>query len=227
MFDSKVKASAFINEIKNEVDTAPDIADETYYRILTETEQLLYSEIIQEITCFAKELDNGVSIPAIDPNHNPVYDYEKFSLSEITPIAGADNVRFEDIYAVYYDSAEARTRLERATPVSGVLFPDTYWKYEDDLFIHPGHWHEMGEESKGQVEVFYFVRPQPKTTEAHHNDNIKLPQEWLPLPAAKLRGEVYKLVNEDTAAAKWLNDYNVLLEQFKQYMTARDPKIGV
>lgn len=122
--------------------------------------------------------------------------------------------RFEDIYTVYADNKQ----LAKVTAVGGETFPDTYWKQENNLYYNTTP-------TPDEVKVFYFIRPKLKTKTP--TETIKLPVEWVCIIRAKLRGEAYKLVNEDNAAAKWLNDYNVLMEQFKQYMAARNPEFGV
>lgn len=128
--------------------------------------------------------------------------------------ANASKPRFEDIYAVYADEKQ----LIKATAVGGETFPDTYWKQGNDLYYNVTP-------APNEIRVFYYIRPVLKADMP--TETIKLPVEWVCLIRAKLRGEAYKLVNEDSAAAKWLNDYNVLLEQFKQYMAARNPEFGV
>lgn len=59
------------------------------------------------------------------------------------------------------------------------------------------------------------------------NDNIMVPVEFIDLVKAKLRGEAYKLVNEDGIAAKWLNDYNMLLETFKAWVFDKSTNFGI
>ena len=198
MFDSGVTAKAFIDEIKREVDAAPDIEDATYYRFIDECEQLLYSEIIRETVIFSPV---GESAPGFMS-----FEYIK------TP---GDRVRYEDIYAVYAGDVQ----LIRATPAGARIFPDCYTRIGETLWIKS--------ENKGEIDIYFYVRPMLKTGLGGENDTIKLPVEWLPIIGAKVRGEACKLVNEDYAAAKWLADYNALIEQFRQYIALRTEQLGV
>ena len=54
-----------------------------------------------------------------------------------------------------------------------------------------------------------------------------VPVEFIDLVKAKLRGEAYKLVNEGEIAAMWLNDYNILLETFKAWISEKAPNFGM
>ena len=198
MFDSGVTARGFIDEIKREVDAAPDIEDATYYRFIDECEQLLYSEVIRETEIYS-------------PLGMPAPGFLSFAYIETT----GDKVRYEDIYAVYAGDVQ----LVRATPAGARTFPDSYSRIGETLYIKS--------DNKAEIDIYFYVRPKPKLRPGGENDTIKLPVEWLPIIGAKVRGEAYKLVNEDYAAAKWLADYNALVEQFKQYMAARAADIGI
>ena len=56
--------------------------------------------------------------------------------------------------------------------------------------------------------------------------DIPLPVEFIELAKCKLRGEGYKLMNDDGQAAKWLNEYNMLLENFKAYIYSHGSRFG-
>lgn len=55
---------------------------------------------------------------------------------------------------------------------------------------------------------------------------VPLPYEFVELVRCKLRGEAYKLINDDGVAAKWLAEYDVLLENFKTYIEIHRSKYG-
>lgn len=55
---------------------------------------------------------------------------------------------------------------------------------------------------------------------------VPLPYEFTELVRCKLRGEAYKLINDDALAAKWIGEYNTLLENFKVYIASHGSMYG-
>lgn len=129
---------------------------------------------------------------------------------------GEARVRFEDLHAVFVGN----TQLMKTTLTSGMVFPNTYYKQDNQLGIHLG-------EKFDTITVTYMVRPVPKTTKTAHDLSVMVPAEFIDLVKAKLRGEAYKLANEDELAAVWLNDYNVLLETFKAWVSEKQSEFGM
>lgn len=207
MFDSGISAKTLIDEIQNEADIAPDIAPESYLQWLNAVEQLLYSEVIQE----QKKYNYGANSSLIKTDKDPHH-----IICDLPASNGEARVRFEDLHAVFVGN----TQLIKTTLTSGQLFPNSYYKIENQLGIHLG-----GETD--DVKVIYRVRPVPKTETTYASLNVMVPPEFLDLVKAKLRGEAYKVANEDGLAAKWLNDYNILLETFKAWLTAKQPMFGM
>jgi hypothetical protein len=125
--------------------------------------------------------------------------------------------RFEDICAAFADN----TQLIKSTVVSGIIFPDTYFKDGEKIGLHLS-------KLPDSITLVYNARPAIKTKVNKTNlDPVMVPDEFLDLVKAKLRGEAYKLANEDSLAAKWLNDYNVLLEDFKAWLADKQPSFGL
>lgn len=200
MFDSGLSASALIEQIKNEADIAIPIADECYISWLNALEQLLYTELIKEQGKIELDGANGpvIGIDTLDiPN-------------------GENAMRFEDIHAVYAD----KTQLIKSTVASGVIFPDTYYKIGNDIGINL-------KKAPEKVKIIYFVKPELKTTGNIDTKNVMVPAEFIDLVKAKLRGEAYKAANEGELAALWINDYNVLLETFKAWLSEKRPEFGM
>ncbi len=200
MFDSGIKASALIEQIENEADIAIPIAKESYVSWLNALEQLLYTELIQEQGKIELDGVNG-SVIGIDT---------------LTVPNDENAVRFEDIHAVYAD----QTQLIESTVASGVIFSDTYYKIGNDIGVN------LKKEPE-KVKIIYFVKPKLKTVANISTVNVMIPVEFIDLAKAKLRGEAYKVANEDSIAAKWLNDYNVLLETFKMWLSGKQSEFGM
>ena len=200
MFYSGVKAIDLIEQLKEEVDIAIEIPDETYIGWINSTERLLYTEIIQEqrATEYVPE-NNTVDLIAFDA----------LEIGE-----DEDAIRFEDIHAVYVDE----TQLIKSTVASGVIFPDTYFKKDNGLGVNLSKKPE-------KVKVVYFVKPKLKGDKGE--ETIALPLEFMDLLKAKLRGEAYKIANEGDTAAMWINDYNVLLADFSRWVTSKAPEFGL
>ena len=107
---------------------------------------------------------------------------------------------------------------------SGAIFPNAYYKVGKDIGYNV--------EGVSDMVIIYFARPELITVDddddtIDEDAIVMLPYEFLDLVKARLRGEAYKLANEDDTAAKWLNDYNVLLENFKNWLTRRNPTLGM
>lgn len=200
MFNSGVKAADLIEQIKDEADIAIPIPDINYIMWLNSVEQLLYTELIQE---------QG-EIKVTDVSENVI------DVSSLTVPSSEDAVRFEDIHAVYADN----TQLIESTLASGVIFPNTYYKIRNNIGLNL-------KKQPQTIKIIYFVRPVLKTEANASTEYVKVPPEFTDLVKAKLRGEAYKVANEDSLAAKWINDYNVLLETFKMWIQGKQSEFGL
>lgn len=205
MFDSGISVKNLIREIKNtEVDIALEIPNKTYVEWLNSLQQLLYTEIIKEQK---KTTLNG-------PIQSPV------SLSLISIGNGENRPSFEDIHAIYADDDK---QLIKSTLTSGVIFPDTFYKDNNNIGYNT-------KPVPDKLTIVYIVKPALVTVtekDEINNTNVMVPIEFIDLVKAKLRGEAYKLVNEDGIAAKWLNDYNILLETFKAWIAEKSSNFGI
>lgn len=225
MFSSGVATKDLISCIKAESDIALDIENDTYIQWINSLEQLLYTEVIRQQGEVEVKLDKDATIEI--QSALPLSSSSSvLNLNTLTTPDGEDNIRFEDIYTVFADDLQ----LIKTTLTSAKFFPNTYYKTQDN---------KLGynlKEKPGKLKIIYIVRPAIKTwgeetdldtgkkTEPGY---IKLPIEFIELVKSKLRGEAYKLANEDSLAAKWLNDYNVLLETFKQWINDKKPGFGM
>ncbi|MCK9477995.1 MAG: hypothetical protein M0R40_00650 [Firmicutes bacterium] len=201
MFDSGIAASAFVSGLKNEIDIALPISNKTYIEWLNALEQLLYTEFIRE------------QCKIILANETEI------DIESVTVPAEENNIRFEDIYTVFVDDVQ----LMKSTIVNPDIFVGIYYKQGKKLCVKT-------ETVPEEIIIYYFVKPALKTVNASdviQTGNVMLPYEFIDIVGAKLRGEAYKLANEDANAAKWLNDYNALLESFKAWALSRQSKFGM
>lgn len=222
MFDSGISVKELIEELNTEVDIALDIPNATYVQWLNSLQQLLYTEVIKEQKkATLTYLEDGLMQPYGLGNFK--VDYFTRSPIDLSMTLGGDyecQPRFEDIHAVYADGVQ----LIKSTLTSGVIFPDTFFKNINNT---------MGfntETLPSELTIVYIVKPALVTvTEVDEiNDaNVMVPVEFIDLVKAKLRGEAYKLANEDNLAAKWLNDYNILLETFKAWISEKSSNFGL
>lgn len=135
--------------------------------------------------------------------------------AEKIPLASiGEGVTYDDIISVYGDDVE----LDRAGVIAGTAVErPMYWTdYEGNVILRPV-------DVPSKVFVVYRLRPAIKKTGA---ETIRIPVEWLDLLAARMRGEAYKVANEDGLAGKWMNDYNMQLESFKIWAAKRNERYG-
>ena len=207
MFDSGISVKNLIDELKNtEVDIALEIPNITYVTWLNALQQILYTEIIKEqkkrVFKPPFNIEEGISLEAENNENKP---------------------SFEDIHTVYAKLDEYDVQLIKSTVTSGMIFPNTYYKNNEKLYFNT-------KEEPTELTVVYYVKPKLVKTDEEDEiteGNVMIPIEFIDLVKAKLRGEAYKLANEDNIAAKWLNDYNNLLETFKVWIASKSSTFGM
>ena len=202
MYNSGITASELINSVRGEADISPELPDSFLYRIINTSEQFIYTEILKEYV--------SETIAYADITN------DKLDLSVINVPTGAANVVYDDVVRVFADSEE----IERAGAGGVFQFPEKqlyYTKYDGNISFSLNSY-------PNEITVIYRLRPILKS---EANDGIiAIPPEFTELIAARLRGESYKVANEDGLAAKWLSDYNTQLESFKIWAAARNERYG-
>ena len=199
MYDSGVKCSDFINSIIGEADISIEIQSDSWYRWLNTVEQFIYTEILDEYA--SAEID---------------YASDSVTLSTLTVPYGCASVTYDDVIAVYADGVQVEK-----SGIKGVMnFSDKNLYYTD----YNGNLVLSLTEVPNKITVIYRLRPILKTEAG--NNNVAVPAEFLDMVSARLRGEAYKIANEDGLAGKWLADYNTQLESFKVWAEKRNKRYG-
>lgn len=199
MYDSGVKCSDFINSIIGEADISIEIQSDSWYRWLNTVEQFIYTEILDEYA--SAEID---------------YASDSVTLSTLTVPYGCASVTYDDVIAVYADGVQVEK-----SGIKGVMnFSDKNLYYTD----YNGNLVLSLTEVPNKITVIYRLRPILKTETG--NNNVAVPAEFLDMVSARLRGEAYKIANEDGLAGKWLADYNTQLESFKVWAEKRNKRYG-
>lgn len=199
MYDSGVKCSDFINSIIGEADISIEIQSDSWYRWLNTVEQFIYTEILDEYA--SAEID---------------YASDSVTLSTLTVPSGCASVTYDDVISVYADGVQVEK-----SGIKGVMnFSDKNLYYTD----YNGNLVLSLTEVPNKITVIYRLRPILKTEAGNHN--VAVPAEFLDMVSARLRGEAYKIANEDGLAGKWLADYNTQLESFKVWAEKRNKRYG-
>lgn len=208
MFDSGITGEKLVKQVRSEADISFPIPDDSFYRWITSVEQLLYSELIQERKMVTLDC----------PTKG--YAYGEFPLSDLVPDYGEADVEFRDIVKVYAVYGEKAIELSKTDVVSGFVFYDKnlYWQNGDEV-----HYSTVDGYLCDKIVVIYVVRPKVNTDGTAH---VMFPPEFVELVACKLRGEAYKLSNEDALSAKWMASYNTELDNFKTWMIGKNERYG-
>ena len=207
MFDSGITAKQFVEDIKNEVDVALPISNFTYLTWINSLQFMLYGELIK-IQRECTYDSNGELVQIIN-------------LSKLPIASGEAAVRFEDVYAVYTDYG---AQLIKTSPTSGAIFDDSYYRTAS------GSMACNLSEPAGKIRIIYNIKPALLTVDEDDNicdGNIMVPLEFIDLVKSRIRGEAYKVMNEDALASKWISDYNVLVETFKLWLAQRQSQFGM
>lgn len=200
MYHSGVTVGELIVEMQEEVDIAGVVPASAYYRWISSLEALLYSDVLL--------FDRQASLAAVDGF---------LDLSLLTVGEGERTVLFDDVRKVYLDGEE----LTRSGRVGAYQFDEEKSiYYPDENGIRVSVYGEGGDET---YDVIWRVIPAPKTGDG---DEVMLPMEWLDMVMARLRGEAYKVANDDEQAAKWLGDYNTQLTSFREWAAVRGQRYG-
>ncbi len=199
MYSCNITAKELIEQVKSEADISLSITDESWTRWINVVEQTVYTELLREYESWQGD-----------------YESDTFSLNKIIPPSGCAVPEYDDVVRVFCDKYE----LERSGLNSTTVFYDKNLystDYAGNIILNCNF-------TPNVIKIVYKIRPVLKAVNS--TDLIRLPVEWIDMMAAKMRGEAYKIANEDGLAGKWLADYNTQLESFKIWAAERNKRFG-
>lgn len=223
MFDSEKSLEEVIQELREEVDVAPEIDKKSYVEWTNSLEQLLYSEIIRERGAYEVDISTA---------EQPEKGTFLFKLPVDAVHSNEKPLTYENIDTLFVQWANG-TKKRELTKADG-MYRDIYYRYGKTM-IHMIYYKEddkicviTGKPSVDKITIYYVPCPKLKSVSTDDKvvGNVALPIEFIELLKSKLRAEAYKIMNEDLLSAKWMNDYNVLLENFKAWIAEKKPIIG-
>lgn len=205
MYDSGVTAKAFIETLDEEVDIALEVPYASKLRWLSAVEQFVYTEVLKEYVRSTVDISQCTT--------------DVIPLALLPVPAMAAPVQYDDIIRVYGEEGQDITK---SSPVAGYEFPEKdlyYMAANGDLVLSTRL-------EQAEITVIYRLRPAVKVSGETDTLHVALPVEYLDMAGAKIRGEAYKIANEDGLAAKWLADYNQQVENFKIWAATRNERYG-
>ena len=205
MYDSKITVKNYLDSLVDEADISIEIPRTSLLRWLSAVEQFAYTEVLKEYVRATVHLDD---IPV-----------DTVRLDVLPVPEGAAIPIYDDIIRVY---GEDGTEIRKSGAISGYEFPDWDLFYTD----YNGHLVLSTRIEQSAVTIIYRIRPAIKTESNQESLNVALPSEYLDMAGAKIRGEAYKIANEDQLAAKWLNDYNQQIQNFTVWASSRNERYG-
>lgn len=202
LYDSGIAAKDFIRSVAEEADITVTIAPESWVRWLNTVEQFVYTEIFRELVSYT------TTVCGLEETVLP--------LARIPVLPGAAPVAYDDLVKVYVNHIE----LDKTSVTSSLVFRDKPLYYTD----YGGNLCLSLSAFPCCVTVVHLLRPALK--EVDSKEPVRLPVEFVDLAAARMRGEAYKIANEDGLSAKWLSDYNTQMENLKLWAAARKGTYG-
>ena len=198
MYKSGMTAQKLFEILRGDVDISIAIDDNLLLLWLNALQQMLYSEIVREQRV-SSVFGEGDAVP-----------YTQLARAEDESMPEA-----RDIVGVFADNVEAQ-RVSGG--IGRILHGERPAWYDGGSAICM-----MLPVPAREVQIAHVVRPLAATVDSE----VCVPPEFLPMVLSRLRGEVYRVANEDGLASKWLLDYNTELETFKVWCGTHREKYGM
>ena len=196
MLQSRTRIGAFLDGVIADMDLYTE-RDRAYYRErMNEALTFLYAAVIRMRV-------EGVATPLGG----------LIACADIPVPAGTGTPEPSDILAVYCGRHQLRYLPPEELLTAEGMRCCFYTVTEDGILL-------SHTDTVKPLKVIFTVRP-PRYGEESEDTLVPLPEEFLPMLAARVKGEVYRALNEEALAAKWLAAYNASLTDFYDYLAAR------
>lgn len=205
IFDSGVNVSAFISQMQEEFEPYNGVARWRLVEWINALEQLIYSDIVQY-----------ESYGEVEAKLDETYGTQNYLDEDINYISfkihpELSAIRAGDIFAVKADGV----MLASGRDYDSDMIDGTWYDRRGRLHVNVGFRPKV-------ITVYFYARPKLISEENIAERDVHVPPEFIDLFRTRIRGEFYKLVNEDMLAAKWVNEYNAILEDFKEWCKRRE-----
>jgi hypothetical protein len=205
MYHSGFFASDIIETVKSETNDSFPVSLVSYVNRINGVEQLLYSDIVKEQRLSEMPFKKVIS-------------FGELPLDE----ACEDIPRFADIIHIYGINADGSSVELEFSSAENVL----RGVQADNSYYFDGHDIKVCADGYESLIIMWIARPAPKRVIGETViGSIMLPPEFIELLICKLRAEKYRLTNDDALCAKWADEYNYHLLNFKNFVDARRPKV--
>lgn len=206
MFYSGISAQKIKESIEAETQINTEIPAELWCMWINMTEQLLYSDVICEMRYAELDFSDEVLFDEL-PFDDEFEDFPRFS----------------DICGIFAVSGNGeKTELEESEPKS-------FFRGVQGEFSYLFDGGKIRISADGDFErllILRYARPVPKRViSGLIIGEIMLPPEFCEMIVCRLRGEAFRLINDDVLCAKWIGEYNAHLENFKAFIDRRRAKV--
>ena len=190
IYESDVTASRLITSVSDDIKVFPAISMSNYIGWYNDVVQSIYKSIIKPCTLITVAAAKETELSGIDIPDNSV---------------------FPEGAQMYLTKNGIRRKLLRVDNERDLVFRDSVYIGDEEIKISS----DDITDAKLIIEV---LTPPPIITEDNASGAmVPFPIEYHDMIKARLKGEAFKLCNQDSTAAKWLNDFNAALEDFKAF----------
>ena len=190
-YRSNIPVSHLIMAVADDIDVFPAIENASYIAWYNDIVQSIYKSIIKPYIIVKTKAHGTVK------------------LSNVFIPGG---VSFPEGAQMYLEINGTRRKLLIVDREQDLIFRDSAYIGSDEIKINSNLL-----DSSPDLVIELLMPPTVVTADNMSDITVPFPIEYHDMIAAKLKGEAFKMCNQDNTAAKYLNDFNASLEDFKAY----------